>query len=84
MMVTPFSVTYISSLLVSSQLPPPTAAKSMMTLPGFITSTASFNISFGDGLPGIAAVVIAMSVSFNIFLKVSCCAFLNSSELSFA
>eukprot|EP00446_Apocalathium_sp_SHHI-4_P063646 CAMPEP_0177424886 /NCGR_PEP_ID=MMETSP0368-20130122/72702_1 /TAXON_ID=447022 ORGANISM="Scrippsiella hangoei-like, Strain SHHI-4" /NCGR_SAMPLE_ID=MMETSP0368 /ASSEMBLY_ACC=CAM_ASM_000363 /LENGTH=75 /DNA_ID=CAMNT_0018895123 /DNA_START=41 /DNA_END=265 /DNA_ORIENTATION=+ len=56
MMVTPLVVMYTSFNLVSSQFPPPTAAKSIMTLPGFMPATASLVMSSGEGLPGIAAV----------------------------
>ena len=46
---------------VSSQLPPVSAARSTITEPGRIASTADAGISFGAGRPGIAAVVITAS-----------------------
>ena len=49
---TPLSVMYVSPGLVSSQLPPASAARSTITLPGFISSTAVAGISFGAGRPG--------------------------------
>ena len=61
MMCTPPSVTYDSPGRVSSQLPPPLAARSTITLPGRMEATISAVISFGDGLPGMAAVVMMMS-----------------------
>lgn len=63
MIVTPFSVVYDSPGRVSSQFPPPWAARSTITEPGFIVVTMSAVMSFGDGLPGIAAVVTMMSTS---------------------
>ena len=48
---------------VSSQLPPVSAARSTITEPGRIRSTAEAGISRGAGRPGIAAVVITMSKS---------------------
>ena len=55
--------TTVSSACVSSQLPPRSAARSTITLPGFIMVTASAVISSGDCRPGIAAVVITTSLS---------------------
>ena len=62
-MNTPLGWLYCSPGRVSSQLPPPSAAMSMITAPGFILSTTSDVISFGDGRPGMAAVVITASAS---------------------
>mmetsp|Transcript_105909 Transcript_105909/g.287464 ORF Transcript_105909/g.287464 Transcript_105909/m.287464 type:complete len:210 (+) Transcript_105909:252-881(+) len=78
MMVTPLSVTYFSPALVSVQLPPPAAARSTMTLPGFMSFTMYSSISTGDFLPGIAAVEIMMSHSLACLWKVSFCACWNS------
>ena len=61
MMVTPLSVTYSSPGWVSMQLPPPRAAMSTMTEPCFIEATISGVMSFGLGLPGMAAVRMTMS-----------------------
>ena len=61
MIVTPLSVTYFSPGCVSSQLPPPNAARSTITEPGRICSTISAVISLGEGRPGMAAVVTMMS-----------------------
>ena len=63
MMVTPCFTTTLPGT-VSSQLPPCSAARSTITLPGFIDRTISAVISFGAGLPGISAVVMMMSTSF--------------------
>ena len=60
--VTPLYL-YISLGLVTSQLPPCSAAKSTMTEPSFIDSTISLVINLGAGLPGIKAVVIIISTS---------------------
>ncbi len=62
-MVTPLSVTILSSGTVSSQLPPRSAARSTMTEPGFIASTMSFVQSTGAARFGISAVQITMSIS---------------------
>ncbi len=48
---------------VTSQLPPCSAARSTITLPGRIDSTISRVINFGAGFPGINAVVMMMSTS---------------------
>ncbi len=63
MMVTPLSVTIFSSGTVRSQLPPRSAARSTITLPGFIAWTMSAVHSFGASRPGISAVVMTMSMS---------------------
>ena len=47
----------------ATQLPPCSAAKSTITLPGFIDSTIPAVINLGAGLPGICAVVMMMSTS---------------------
>ena len=51
-MITPPSVVNVSPGLVSSQLPPASAARSTITLPGRIPATASAEMSFGAGRPG--------------------------------
>ena len=63
MTVTPLSVVTTFPGWVRSQLPPPPAAKSTITLPGVILATMADVISLGDGLPGIIAVVIIISTS---------------------
>ncbi len=63
MMVTPLSVTWLSPGRVSSQFPPPEAAMSTITDPGFMDSTISAVINLGEGFPGMAAVVMMMSTS---------------------
>jgi len=52
---------YVSPGRVSSQFPPASAARSTITLPGFISSTAEAGISFGAGRPGTSAVVTITS-----------------------
>src|SRR3954467_12801271 len=59
--LTPPSCLKVSPGLVSSQLPPASAARSMITEPGFIACTASAGISFGAGRPGTSAVVTITS-----------------------
>ena len=63
MIVTPFGVTVFCSATVPSTLPPPAAAMSTITDPGFIDATMSAVISRGAGRPGISAVVMMMSTS---------------------
>ncbi len=46
---------------VSSQLPPPSAERSTITAPAFMPATCDLLISFGDGFPGMAAVVMIRS-----------------------
>ncbi len=53
---------------VSAQFPPCSAARSTITLPGFMAATISAVMSSGAGLPGISAVVTMMSTSL------ACCA----------
>ena len=55
----PLSVT--SPGRVSSQLPPVSAARSTITEPTRMRSTAAAGISFGAGRPGMSAVVITTS-----------------------
>mmetsp|Transcript_132992 Transcript_132992/g.370756 ORF Transcript_132992/g.370756 Transcript_132992/m.370756 type:complete len:242 (+) Transcript_132992:977-1702(+) len=82
--VTPLSVTTTSSFFVRVQFPPPTAARSTITLPGFMSLTMYSSISTGLGLPGIAAVVITISHSFRCLWNVSFCACWNAGLLSLA
>ena len=63
MILTPLSVTTISSATEPSTLPPLAAAMSTMTEPGFIAATISAVMSRGAGRPGISAVVMMMSTS---------------------
>ena len=83
MMVTPCRTT-TSPGSVSSQLPPCSAARSTITLPGRMDCTMSAVISFGAGLPGISAVVMMMSTSFACFAKVSSWAFWKPSLITLA
>ena len=83
MMVTPCRVTTLPGS-VSSQLPPCSAARSTITLPGFIERTISAVMSLGAGLPGINAVVMMMSTSFACLAKVACCAFWKPSLITLA
>ena len=66
--ITPLTSIILSGL-VKLQLPPFSAAKSIITEPGFIDFTISSLISIGAGLPGISAVVTTISeteiLSFN-------------------
>jgi hypothetical protein len=84
MTLTPLSVTNSSPGLVTSQLPPVAAAKSTMTEPGFMLATISAVISFGAGLPGIAAVVMMISTSFACSAKSFISAAMNSSLITLA
>ncbi|MCG3201717.1 MAG: hypothetical protein NFCOHLIN_01587 [Gammaproteobacteria bacterium] len=74
MMVTPCLTTTLPGS-VSSQLPPCSAARSTITLPGFIDSTMPAVMSFGAGLPGMRAVVTMMSTSMAWRANTSRCAF---------
>ena len=66
MIVTPLWTT-ISSGLVSSQLPPRSAARSTITDPGAIASTISVVTRIGARLPGISAVVMTTSLPATTF-----------------
>ena len=78
MMVTPLSVTIFSSLTVSLQLPPFSAARSTMTEPGFIAATISSVQSSGASRFGISAVVMTMSISGANSRNLASCASRNS------
>lgn len=66
------------------QFPPASAARSMITEPGFMTSTCSSMISLGAGLLGIRAVVIMISQSLAYFLNNAISAAINSGDISLA
>ena len=66
MIVTPLSVTIFSPGTVSSQLPPPDAARSTITLPGFMLLTMSAVIVVG-ACPRTNAVVTTMSAFADSF-----------------
>lgn len=83
MIVTPWRTT-ASPGTVSSQLPPCSAARSTITLPGFMLCTISAVISLGAGLPGISAVVITMSASFASRAYIWRCAAWKPSLITFA
>ena len=53
----------VSPGCVSSQLPPPSAERYTMTAPDFMPATWLLLMSFGEGLPGIAAVVTTRSAA---------------------
>ncbi len=63
--------TTVSPGSVSSQLPPASPARSTITEPGFIPSTASAVTSLGAGRPGTSAVV--MTTSKPLIASVSAC-----------
>ena len=65
MIVTPLSVTIFSPATEPATLPPCSAARSTITLPGFIDCTISAVMSLGAGLPGMSAVVMMMSTSLH-------------------
>ena len=70
--------------VVSSQLPPASAARSTITEPGRIASTALAGISRGAGRPGISAVVITASKSAMRSASSCCCCACCSGVSSFA
>ncbi len=69
---------------VNSQLPPCSAAKSTITLPGFMDATISAVISFGAGLPGMSAVVTMMSTSLACWANNAISAAMNSGDMVLA
>mgnify|MGYP006175580775 CR=1 FL=1 len=82
MIVSPLSVTCVSSGLDSSTLPPSAlAAMSTITEPGFIFLTASAVTSSGGRRPGTWAVVMTMSMLPMCSLS-SCCWAARSSAVS--
>ncbi len=82
-MVTPWATT-TSSALVSSQLPPRSAARSTITEPGAMASTMASVTSTGDCRPGIAAVVITTSLRATTVSICSCWRRMNSALCSLA
>ena len=74
----------ISPGVVSSQLPPVSAATSTITEPGRIASTADAGISRGAGLPGTSAVVITASKPEIRSASSACCCACCSGVSSFA
>src|SRR6185503_2008245 len=83
MIVTPCFST-CSPLTVPSTLPPASAARSTITLPGRIVATCESLISRGAGLPGISAVVMTMSCLAIWPDTSSACAFWYSGDISVA
>ena len=73
--------TMVSPGRVSSQLPPVSAARSTMTLPGFIPSTIAALTIFGAGRPGTAAVQTIASTPLRCSAR-RCCCRARSSSLS--
>ena len=69
---------------VSSQFPPVSAARSTITEPARMRSTALAGISFGAGRPGTAAVVITTSKSGMRSSSAACCCACSSAESSLA
>ena len=74
--------TVTSPGVVSSQLPPVSPARSTITLPGRIPSTASAVTSFGAGRPGTSAVVITTSKPLIASVSACCCAACSSAVSS--
>ena len=58
---------------VNSQFPPASPARSTITDPGGIPSTASAVTSFGAGRPGTSAVVITTSKPLIASVSACCC-----------
>src|SRR5690606_19326033 len=67
---------------VSSQLPPVSPARSTMTLPGLMPSTAAAVTSRGAGLPGTSAVVMTTSKPLMASSSACCCRAFSSSVSS--
>mmetsp|Transcript_12293 Transcript_12293/g.24286 ORF Transcript_12293/g.24286 Transcript_12293/m.24286 type:complete len:211 (-) Transcript_12293:270-902(-) len=84
MHLTPLGVTTSSSLTVVPMLPPVSAARSTVTDPAFIISTASEGMSKGAGRPGIKAVEMMMSDSAAAVMSIARSAALYSSLISLA
>jgi len=64
---------------VPSTLPPPSAAMSTTTAPGFMASTIARVMMTGAFLPGTAAVVISTSALATAFASFSACIAFSSS-----
>ena len=73
-----------SSATVPSTFPPAIAAKSKITLPGFMLAICASVTSRGAGLPGISAVVMTISCLAMCVDTKSACANLYSSDISVA
>mmetsp|Transcript_3228 Transcript_3228/g.9360 ORF Transcript_3228/g.9360 Transcript_3228/m.9360 type:complete len:276 (-) Transcript_3228:848-1675(-) len=84
MQVTPFGVSMTSSFTVVAMLPPFCAARSTVTLPGFMEAIISLLMSKGAFLPGMSAVVMMMSTSLHCFANRSISAAMNSGDISLA
>ena len=69
-----FPCSTVSPATVSSQLPPPSAAMSMMTDPGPMSSTMAAVTSVGALRPGTAAVVMTTSELDTSAASAACCA----------
>ena len=69
---------------VSSLLPPCSAARSTITLPGAIDLIIASVMSFGAGRPGISAVVMMMSTSRACSANSSISALMKASLMTFA
>ncbi len=82
-MVTP-STCAVSPGRESSQLPPPSAARSTMTAPGFMLRTISPVSSLGANTPPMSAVVITTSDCATCAASSSRCLALSSSDSSLA
>src|SRR5450755_3025414 len=63
----------VSPALVSSQLPPCSAAISTMTDPAFMRATAAWEMMRGAARPGIDAVLITASLAAMRASSTSCC-----------
>ena len=74
-------LTTVSPGSVSSQLPPASPARSTITEPGFMPSTASAVTSRGAGRPGTSAVVMTTSKR-SIASASACCCLRCSSSVS--
>ena len=84
MIVTPLSVTIFSPGTVSSQFPPPEAARSTITLPGFMFATMSAVMVIG-ACPRTSAVVTRMShlADSSAYTRAVCAAWSSVSALAY-
>ena len=83
MIVTP-CVSTTSPGCVRSQFPPCSAARSTITLPGFMDWTIPAVINLGADLPGISAVVMMMSTSLACSANRAISALMNASLMTLA
>ena len=81
-MVTPFGVTMTSPGTVAAQLPPASAARSMITLPGRMLSTIGCVTITGACRPITRAVQITMSFLATVVAIRSACFWRNASLIS--